>query len=95
MSYKSVLVNIDIDGPVIPIVTVAIEIARSHDARLIGLCGADAPLPMAGVMNNRDCRPQHALGELHVHLVPPFSQMKHGLTRRALMHVNLNGDIGN
>lgn len=50
MSYKSVLVNIDIDGPVIPIVTVAIDIARSHDARLIGLCGADAPLPMAGVM---------------------------------------------
>jgi nucleotide-binding universal stress UspA family protein len=50
MSYKSVLVNIDVDGPVIPIVKVAIDIARSHDARLIGLCGADAPLPMAGVM---------------------------------------------
>lgn len=47
MSYKSVLVNIDIDGPVIPIVKVAIDIARRHDARLIGLCGADAPLPMA------------------------------------------------
>lgn len=47
MSYKSVLVNVDIDGPVIPIVKVAIDIARSHDARLIGLCGADAPLPMA------------------------------------------------
>lgn len=50
MSYKSVLVNIDVDGPVIPIVKVAIDIARSHDARLIGLCGADAPLPMAGVI---------------------------------------------
>ncbi|MEI5681775.1 universal stress protein [Mesorhizobium sp. CCNWLW179-1] len=48
MSYKSILVNIDIDGPIAPIVKAAMDIARRYDARLIGLCAADAPLPMAG-----------------------------------------------
>lgn len=47
MSYRSILVNIDIDRPVAPIVKAAIDLARVHDARLIGLCAADAPLPMA------------------------------------------------
>jgi len=46
MSYKSVLVNIDIDGPIAPVVTAATDLARRHKAKLIGLCAADAPLPM-------------------------------------------------
>jgi nucleotide-binding universal stress UspA family protein len=48
MSYKSILVNIDIDGPVVPIIKAGIDLARRHEAKLIGLCAADAPLPMAG-----------------------------------------------
>ncbi len=47
MSYKSILVNIDIDGPIVPIVKAAVDLAGRYDAKLIGLCGADAPLPMA------------------------------------------------
>ena len=48
MSYKSILVNIGIDGPMAPIVKLAIDLATRHDARLVGLCAADAPLPMTG-----------------------------------------------
>lgn len=48
MSYKSILVNIDIDGPIVPIVKAAIDLARRHEAKLIGHCAADAPLIMAG-----------------------------------------------
>jgi nucleotide-binding universal stress UspA family protein len=48
VSYKSILVNIDIDGPIDPIVKAAIDLARHHEAKLIGLCAADAPLIMAG-----------------------------------------------
>lgn len=47
MSYKSILANIDIDGPIVPIVKAAIDLARRHEAKLIGFCAADAPLPMA------------------------------------------------
>ncbi len=47
MSYKSILVNIDIDGPIVAIVKPALDLARRHEAKLIGLCGADAPTPMA------------------------------------------------
>ncbi|MEI5681796.1 universal stress protein [Mesorhizobium sp. CCNWLW179-1] len=47
MSYKSILVNIDIDGPIVPIVKAAVDLARRYEAKLIGLCGADTPLPMA------------------------------------------------
>lgn len=47
MSYKSILVNIDIDGPIAPIVKAATDLARRHEARLIGFCAADEPLPMA------------------------------------------------
>jgi nucleotide-binding universal stress UspA family protein len=48
VSYKSILVNLDIDGPIAPIVKAAIDLARRHEARLIGHCAADAPLIMAG-----------------------------------------------
>ncbi len=47
MTYKSILVNIDIDGPVAPIVKAAIDLAQRHDATLIGFCAADEPLPAA------------------------------------------------
>lgn len=48
MSYKSILVSVNIDGPISPAVTVALDIARRHRARLIGLCAADVALPLTG-----------------------------------------------
>jgi len=48
MAYRTILVNIDIDGPVAPVVNTAIGLARSHDAKLIAICAADAPMPMGG-----------------------------------------------
>ena len=48
MSYKSIMVNIGIDGPMAPIVKLALDLAIRHEARLVGLCAADAPLPLAG-----------------------------------------------
>lgn len=48
MSYRSILVNLDIDGSVVPSIRTAIDLALRHEAKLIGLCAADAPLPMAG-----------------------------------------------
>lgn len=48
MGYKSILVNIDIDEPIAPTVSAAIDLARRYQARLVGFCAADAPLPMAG-----------------------------------------------
>lgn len=47
MSYKSILVNLDIDGPVVPVVKAATDLAVRMEARLIGFCSADAPMPMA------------------------------------------------
>lgn len=48
MSYKSILVNLDIDGPVVPIVKAATDLAKRSQATLIGFCAADAPLPLTG-----------------------------------------------
>ena len=48
MGYKSILVNLDIDGPVVPVVKAAADLAGRSGARLIGFCAADAPIPMAG-----------------------------------------------
>lgn len=48
MSYKSILVNLDIDGPIVPIVKLAIDLATRFEARLIGFSAADAHLPFAG-----------------------------------------------
>lgn len=45
MTYRSMLVNFDIDGPVEPIARLAIDLARRCNASLIGFCAADAPLP--------------------------------------------------
>ncbi|MGB3390682.1 MAG: universal stress protein [Pseudaminobacter sp.] len=46
MSYKSILVNLDIDGPIVPVVKAALDLARRSEAKLIGICAADIPLPM-------------------------------------------------
>jgi len=48
MAYRTILVNIDIDGPIAPVVNTATGFARAHDAKLIGLCAADAPMPTGG-----------------------------------------------
>ncbi len=48
MSYKSILVNLDIDGPIVPIVKASADLAQSLQARLIGFCAADAALPVTG-----------------------------------------------
>jgi nucleotide-binding universal stress UspA family protein len=48
MSYKSILVNLDIDGPIKPVVKASAELARRSGARLIGFCAADAYLPVTG-----------------------------------------------
>ncbi|MGX7871989.1 universal stress protein [Mesorhizobium sp. ORM6] len=45
MSYKSILLNVDIDGPIGPTANIAVDLARRSKARLIGFCAADAPLP--------------------------------------------------
>ncbi|MGX8012407.1 universal stress protein [Mesorhizobium sp. ORM8.1] len=37
--------NLGIDGPIEPLTRVAIGLAKRFDARLIGICAADAPLP--------------------------------------------------
>ncbi|UDL90726.1 universal stress protein [Mesorhizobium sp. PAMC28654] len=36
----------DIDGPIGPIIKIAVDLARRFEARLIGFCAADAPLPV-------------------------------------------------
>ncbi|TIS30935.1 MAG: universal stress protein, partial [Mesorhizobium sp.] len=40
------LLNLGIDGPIEPLTRVGIELAKRFDARLIGFCAADAPLPV-------------------------------------------------
>lgn len=46
MGYKSILVNIDIDGPVTPLIKFAADLARQFGARLIGCSAADIVPPM-------------------------------------------------
>ena len=46
MSYRSILVNIDIEGPVAPIAMAADDLAARLQAQLIGFCAADAPMPV-------------------------------------------------
>ena len=47
MSYKSILVNLDIDGLATPLIKLAAELARRFDAKLIGCSGADIVPPFA------------------------------------------------
>ncbi|MEW6631714.1 MAG: universal stress protein [Pseudomonadota bacterium] len=46
MSYKSILLNLCVDGPIEPLARAGIQLAKRFDARLIGFCAADAPLPV-------------------------------------------------
>ena len=46
MSYRSILLNLGIDGTIEPLTRVGIDLARRFDAKLIGFCAADAPLPV-------------------------------------------------
>lgn len=46
MSYKSILVNLDIDGPAVPLIKLAADLASRFDARLIGFSAADIPPPV-------------------------------------------------
>ena len=46
MTYKSILVHLDIDGHVAPVIKLAIDLAKRFDARLIGLSAADVSLPL-------------------------------------------------
>jgi nucleotide-binding universal stress UspA family protein len=48
MSYRSILLNLDIDGPIVPVVKAATDLAKHSGAALIGFCAADAPLPITG-----------------------------------------------
>lgn len=46
MSYRSILLNLNIDGPIEPLTRVGVGLAKRFDARLVGFCAADAPLPV-------------------------------------------------
>lgn len=46
MSYKSILLNVDLDSPIGPAVNLAVDLAKHFKARLVGFCAADAPLPV-------------------------------------------------
>jgi len=46
VSYKSILVNIDIDAFPNSTTKLAIDLARQFDARLIGVCAAEVPPPV-------------------------------------------------
>lgn len=48
MCYKSILMNIDVDGPQPSLVSAAVDLAGRHEAKLTGLCAADVPLPVSG-----------------------------------------------
>jgi nucleotide-binding universal stress UspA family protein len=45
MTYKSILVNIDIDGANASLIKLATDLAMRFNARLIGFSAADVPLP--------------------------------------------------
>jgi nucleotide-binding universal stress UspA family protein len=47
MSYKSILVNFDLDRPAAPLARAAAGLARRFDARLIGFAAAAIPPPVA------------------------------------------------
>lgn len=49
LSYRSILVNFDIDASPIPIMKLATDLARRFDARLIGVSAADVPPPVVTV----------------------------------------------
>ncbi|RUX85431.1 universal stress protein, partial [Mesorhizobium sp. M7D.F.Ca.US.004.01.2.1] len=46
MGYKSIVLNLDIDGMVTPVIKLGVDLAQRFDARLIGLSAADVPPPV-------------------------------------------------
>ncbi|MEP7453420.1 universal stress protein [Phyllobacterium sp. SB3] len=46
MSYRTILANVNIDGPTAPFMDFSIDLATRFNAQLIGICGADITLPM-------------------------------------------------
>jgi nucleotide-binding universal stress UspA family protein len=46
MAYKSIVLNLDIDGMVAPVIKLGVDLARRFDARLVGLSAADVPPPV-------------------------------------------------
>lgn len=46
MSYKTILVNVDIDGPFESVIEAARDLAQRLGCRLVGLCAADAQWPI-------------------------------------------------
>lgn len=46
MGYKSIVLNLDIDGMVAPVIKLGVDLAHRFDARLIGLSAADVPPPV-------------------------------------------------
>ncbi|TAN26696.1 MAG: universal stress protein [Castellaniella sp.] len=46
MSFKTILVNIGVDDPAEPTIQAACDLARRFRAKVIGLCAADAPMPV-------------------------------------------------
>lgn len=75
MSYRSILVNLDIDGPAAPLLDLAIDFAARSNARLIGFSAAEARMPIAGpegsmiaaeVWEQDKADIERALGELRI-----------------------------
>ncbi len=48
MGYKSILVNLDIDGAAAPITAFAADLCARFKAELVGFCAADAAMPVTG-----------------------------------------------
>lgn len=46
MTYKSILLNLNIDGMVAPVIQLGVDLGRRFDARLIGFSAADVPPPV-------------------------------------------------
>ena len=46
MAYRSIIVNLDIDGPAVNLIQAATDLALRFNARLIGLSSADVPPPV-------------------------------------------------
>lgn len=46
MTHKSILLSLDIDAHSIPLIKLAVDLAKRFDARLIGHSAADVPLPL-------------------------------------------------
>ncbi|MEK1887294.1 MAG: universal stress protein [Phyllobacterium sp.] len=47
MTYRTILVNLNIDGPVAPLIDFAIDLATRFNAHLVGFSAADIALPIA------------------------------------------------